>query len=257
MVDYQDVRFVMVSLGEADYSGEIIEKLDESHECGDGTIMWHLTNKYFDAEVTLFSCTFQDFIEHTTDLSKLEAILLMFHHSKNSVLEEVKKAEEYFKASDYPDLRMLWNVSNASLKEEERDDLFSWCLDHQFEFIENEDIVQDDEEEDGGFQEKYGIDRILEALKSHMWSNHTMKDEKHKASGNLSRNGEGTSNMEFDEQSMQGGESFEDLVGRLQAMKEKARSLEGDARRDYAEKVAFAFMEALGIDESDDDDGDR
>ena len=32
---------------------------------------------------------------------------------------------------------------------------------------------------------------------------------------------------------------------------DQARSLEGDARKDYAEQVALAFMEALGIDDED------
>lgn len=37
---------------------------------------------------------------------------------------------------------------------------------------------------------------------------------------------------------------------------EEAQSLEGDARKDYAERVAFAFMEALGIDDDDDEGGE-
>lgn len=35
---------------------------------------------------------------------------------------------------------------------------------------------------------------------------------------------------------------------------EQAQSLEGEDRKDYAEKVAFAFMEALGIKDEDEDD---
>ena len=37
---------------------------------------------------------------------------------------------------------------------------------------------------------------------------------------------------------------------------EQAQSVEGEDRKDYAEKVAFAFMEALGIQDDDDDDDD-
>ena len=38
---------------------------------------------------------------------------------------------------------------------------------------------------------------------------------------------------------------------------EQAQSLEGEDRKDYAEKVAFAFMEALGIQDGDDNDDDN
>jgi len=34
------------------------------------------------------------------------------------------------------------------LSDNVRDEMFSWCLDHQFEFIENED-ENDDEDDDG------------------------------------------------------------------------------------------------------------
>nr|XP_054756548.1 alpha- and gamma-adaptin-binding protein p34-like [Lytechinus pictus] len=56
-------------------------------------------------------------------------------------------------------------------------------------------------------------------------------------------------------------ESFELLFSRMAHMKEKASNLEGEERRQYAEKVAVAFWRAIGGDEGEigglDDDSDE
>eukprot|EP00057_Strongylocentrotus_purpuratus_P022208 XP_011676682.1 PREDICTED: alpha- and gamma-adaptin-binding protein p34-like [Strongylocentrotus purpuratus] len=48
-----------------------------------------------------------------------------------------------------------------------------------------------------------------------------------------------------------GMESFEQLFSRMTYMKDKAETLEGEERRQYAEKVAVAFWKAIGGDEGE------
>jgi hypothetical protein len=50
-----------------------------------------------------------------------------------------------------------------------------------------------------------------------------------------------------------GDESFEQLFGRMMEMKQKAASLPDEARKEFAEKVAMSFWQALGGDDSDDE----
>ena len=54
-------------------------ELKPVEELNGGTFRWHLTNKYFEANVDLYCCSLKEFQENLSQFSNLEAVLIMFH----------------------------------------------------------------------------------------------------------------------------------------------------------------------------------
>ena len=172
----------------------------------------------------------------------------------------------------------------ATTNTEARDDINTFCIQHQFELIETEDVDTNVDDEDNGFEEKMGVDRVVEALKSHVWSNHVMKNSTgNNTAGNTGgqggeTSGHSTGSGASDAAVVRGGGSgelgdagslnelagdlgdtdmsFQELFGKFMSMKETAQTLEGDERRDYAAKVSMAFMDALGLSEGESSEGE-
>ncbi|XP_057303031.1 alpha- and gamma-adaptin-binding protein p34-like [Hydractinia symbiolongicarpus] len=208
---------------------------------------WIITNKYFTADVKTFICTIEQFLKHDAKAFKsLEALVVVFELLDNSTFLQVQHLVSNISLENV-EVRLLLNIEEEKSSEKLKDELFSWTIKNNFELVEK---VSDDVEQDDGFEEKFGVDRILEALNSHVWSNHVRKDEQLLTACTAA----GYEKEEKTVQIFNEASSFEKMFEKFEEMKEKARSLEGEARKEYAEQVTLAFMEALGISDDEEDE---
>lgn len=205
---------------------------------------WNLTNKYFKANIKVCIC--KEFQIEKVNKGHIEAVIILFNLDQDNEYIKIKEVSDTLK-SGCLEVSILVNI-NEQTSGSKYDDVFQWCVDNNFELVQIHDEKEEDEEDE--FPEKVGVDRIIEALKSHVWSNHTLHEENDNSrTPNLESN---TKKQKPNEQGdMENMQTFEELFGNFEKMKEKAQTLHGDERKEYAEKVTLAFMEALGIDDED------
>ena len=150
--------------------------------------------------------------------------------------------------------------------------MLAWCVERQFELIDLSEIDSITEEEEEGFDERTGKERIREALEAHTWSNLILLEDipKHNAV-QLSQTEPGnaidtlaedsgdeinSSDEEFGEfmggSGAEGGEAdFESLFANLASLKEKAEGMSDGERKLFAENVAVSFFTAMGGNKDD------
>ena len=145
---------------------------------------------------------------------------------------------------------------------------FLWTVKEHFEFIPMSEQINM-EDDDSFLKEKFGIARLIEALQTHVWSIIEMKNSSpHKpviVTEKQQANGVDTVNTQKSESKIDSlldgmsianalngeDESFDTLLGKLMDMRQKANTLEGEERKDFAEKVVNLFMNALPDSEDD------
>jgi len=204
----------------------------------------NLKTKYYNASVKLKHFSYTDLSNKQCQYFESTEALLLYCDATNDSLEKAEHVWTLAKEND-PAVCLLIVDSTEEKVEEgrglvSRTEIVSWCLQHNFELIESDEV---DESEAGEIGDIVGKSRILEALKSHTWSTMQIiqsptdqqKQEK-KQSQNL-------------EESI---DSFEVLFAELATIKAKADNLPPDERKAYAEKIALSFYAAMGG--SDDED---
>ncbi|XP_031827357.1 alpha- and gamma-adaptin-binding protein p34 [Nomia melanderi] len=224
--------------------------------------LWNIQNKYYKTQVLI--CVTEN---PSPDISIDGIEALIVHHDP-----QAEDAEENLKQ---------WMPIITSLAEAEvllfscnfitdvliRDKVIKWCLQRKFELIELNKPDTDASESDVEHN-KYGIDRMIEALHAHMWPNMIMKGkpsntEEHRPDLNkveeqfenikLTRDSTERLPMENMLDGIMGEENtdFGELFSQLMAMKEHAASLPTNQRRIAAEQLVTAFWKAMGGDPSE------
>lgn len=229
--------------------------------------IWHIENKYYITNVLL--CVAEN---PSTDLSIEHIEALIIYHDPNAANVDQDLEQWSPLISSLTDTEILLfscdSIKDATMRNKVR----KWCLQKKFELIElngTEDLPESELEHN-----KYGMDRIIEALHAHMWPNVILKGKvgpRFKDS-NTSMTEENPSdmddveeqldNMQISQNSLQnlqvenaldglmGGENadFGELFSHLMAMKEHAASLPRNQRRIAAEQLVTAFWRAVGGD---------
>ena len=169
------------------------------------------------------------------------------------------------------DVKLAMVFGNNSELSNSENTNFLWTVREHFEYIPMN--VQNESESDSEsiLMDKFGIPRMLEALQTHVWTNIKMKDTSSPQilivtdKTNLPQNGgdnfDSKSEDKIDslldgmsiesELNREDDNSFEKLFGSIMEMRKQAANMEGDERKDYAEKIVNLFMNA--IPNSDDD----
>ncbi|KAK2579696.1 hypothetical protein KPH14_011043 [Odynerus spinipes] len=228
--------------------------------------LWDINNKYYTSQVLLCATENPD-INISTE--GVEALLV--HHDpqadnadKNldqwsSVILSLSKADVLLLICNF--------ISNMDLKEK----IITWCINKKFELVELQQLDSIENLECDSEDNKYGIERIIEALHAHMWPNMVLKGksanagetesdvnqvEKQFENIQLTQNTSEHLHMESVLDGLMGGEDadFGELFGQLMAMKEHAASLPTNERRVAAEQLVTAFWKAMGGDPSEIDD---
>lgn len=232
---------------------------------------WSIENKYYTAELRLVLA--KDSKPTSTqvfDVAKaVEAVIIAFEGSDETSFLSATEWGKLFKERDEVEIKILLAEESAQERQElnlTRDKVTDWCLKNSFEFVESAPTETGSEED--AFAEKYGIERVREALDAHMWPNmkRNLNDSKtkegaHSKTENLSakeseyQKDDVGENADEDVSAVNGNEagleSFEELFGRMQDMKVHAQSLPDEERKKYAEKVTLEFWRAMGLDEDE------
>lgn len=218
------------------------------------TYLWNIKTKYYTAQVDL--CPVRTGETRSEAFNKrVEAIIVYFDSNKDSGLDDVKMWEGLLEDSQ-PDVKLLiTDVCTADTKIN-NSDAVKWCVKHGFELIElksdnvKANACESDEENDMD-NEVHGIERIIEALQNHLWTNLVMNSKESQASTVKESNPSSSidsmiTNMFNDEEA-----DFAELFQHLHMMRESVQSLSVRERRQCAEQVVSAFWRAIGGDEEE------
>uniref|UniRef100_A0A5S6Q6D5 Uncharacterized protein n=1 Tax=Trichuris muris TaxID=70415 RepID=A0A5S6Q6D5_TRIMR len=124
-----------------------------------------------------------------------------------------------------------------------------WCIENEFEIVvlqPSDDMIQEAAEN----CEKIGLDRIVEALQAHQWTNLVKKD-----AGNYSQcvDGERCLGEGLESQAANSDEekssstSFTDLYEQFSSVVAHSKTLSGDQRKEYAAQMVTKFWKSMKV----------
>ncbi|XP_058800624.1 alpha- and gamma-adaptin-binding protein p34-like [Phymastichus coffea] len=223
----------------------------------------NIDNKYYTAQIAL--CTTQNL---SIDPANYEALIFHYDIESESTLKMVD--ELLTPILSQTDAEILLLISHSILDSIVKGKAVEWCAQKKCELIELDAKEIMELEED---QSKYGIERIIEALETHMWPNINMKDSRknyQQPQSDVNDVGEQLENVQLSSAQgfadrlqmesvldgiMNNDEAdFGELFGKLRAMKEHAASMPSNQRRLAAEHLVTAFWKAIGGDPAEVDD---
>lgn len=222
--------------------------VNETVEENISTYSWNISTKYYTAKVDLCAIkTDEDRCEEFNE--SVEAVIVYFDSNTETGLEDVKIWNRLLEDCE-PDVKLLISdVCNADTKIP-KSQAVEWCVKNGFELIElNPDIIETIDDDDHIIKETFGIDRILEALQSHMWSNLIMKSKEQEINKpeDESASIDDMMNNIFENEEA----DFNELFQQLHMMRESVQSMPVRERRQCAEQVVTAFWRAIGGDEEE------
>lgn len=228
--------------------------------------LWDINNKYYTSQVLL--CATENSATNIPT-EGIEALLVYHDPQADNADKNLDQWSPLILSVSKADvLLLICNlISNLDLKEK----VLTWCINKKFELVELQQLDSIENLECDSEHNKYGIERIIEALHAHMWPNMVLKGksanientesdvnqvEKQFENIHLTRNTSEHLHMESVLDGLMGGEDadFGELFGQLMAMKEHAASLPTNERRIAAEQLVTAFWKAMGGDPSEVDD---
>ena len=255
-----------------EFKHSLLDQVSSTTVSNEVSFLVTLDNKYYTADIKFLlyptSINTSNIDEIIKILPTAQALVVVIDSSDSSwsLLQELwgEKISQECNA----DVQLVC-VYGDSIQSNSDHPNFLWTVNEHFEFISMSEQTDIDNDE-SFLKEKFGIARMLEALQTHVWSTIKMKDNSpHKPvipTKEPQMNGDNTQNTQKSEDkidSLLDGmslaselngdecESFEKLLGKLMAMREKAATLEGEEKRDFAEKVVNLFMNALPETEDD------
>lgn len=240
----------------------VVGDLPVPDEAGSGLMMytWNITNKYYSASINLCSMSNETTAFDEDFIQRADASIIYFDsNDEKNGLDEVEKLLPIVESFE-PETKILV-ADQCAIDEGSKQVTFvkaqQWCIKHGFELVELNSLGKSDPEDD--FPETLGIDRVIEALHAHPWSNLQLNtcSEKSGVEGALvDEADEILDNCPLDgDTSQQMGEpeadTFEELFQHMCSMKNQAGTLDGAQRKAYAEKMTMAFWQAIGGDDGE------
>lgn len=210
---------------------------------------WAIDTKYYTAEVNLVGIT-ENYVRTQEFNDNVEALIIHMDSNRENGLEDLKVWESIENDCE-PDVKLLIaNYCNNETKVT-RDNAIEWCLKRGYELIELYPTKTPiNNTEDDIIEEKVGVERILEALQTHVWSNLVMKDKENeniKTDAKKQQNQDSLDRFLTDEYA----DDFADLFQQLHVMKDSIQSMTIAQRNQCAEQMVTAFWRAIGGDEEE------
>lgn len=227
--------------------------------------LWNIQNKYYKTQVLI--CVTEN---PSSDISVDGVEALIIHHDPQAENADQNLKQWSSLITSLAEAEVLLFSCNFITDVVIRDKVIKWCLQNKFELIEFNRPDVDASEADSEHN-KYGIERIIEALHAHMWPNMILKgkpssidernsdiNEVEEQFENIELNQESTETLPMENMldGIMGEENadFGELFSHLRAMKEHAASLPTNQRRIAAEQLVTAFWKAMGGDPSEMED---
>lgn len=181
---------------------------------------------------------------NTEHLSECQALILVFDFHDQETFKSLEKWESFIEEHSPSVMLVVANrkkkTEPPSLDEQKKLNAFAekcreWALDNGLEYLDlpfilengEKSAAEEDESSDHhelvGLQDKFGVDRIREALEANMWSELTMKDYKRGA-----RRSSTDEEEEEDDASIEGGDTLKVLEGSVEEGKTQASEASSD-----------------------------
>ncbi|CAL7952132.1 unnamed protein product [Xylocopa violacea] len=227
--------------------------------------LWNIQNKYYKTQILICVTEIP-----TPDIPIDNVEALIVYHDPQAENAEQNLKEWSCLITSLAEAEVLLFSCNFITDGGVKDKVIKWCLQNRFELIELNRPDVDASEADPE-NNKYGIERIIEALHAHMWPNMILKgkpSDGEEQSPNIDEVEEQFDNIELSQDSTEtlpmenmldgimGEENadFGELFCQLRAMKEHAALLPTNQRRIAAEQLVTAFWKAMGGDPSEMED---
>ncbi|CAG9856547.1 unnamed protein product [Phyllotreta striolata] len=230
---------------------KLIAKTQQTSENDDKsgflTHPWSIETKYYTAQINLIGVETDRPLD-SNFLTSVEALIMHMDSNSESGLDDLKKWD--FLDNDYNiDIKLLLaNYCNDTTKVTKAQAL-DWCLKRGFEFIELYPTIEKCNENDI-IAEKFGVDRVIEALHSHTWSNLVMKGKSISKPSKNPKPGEAEKEIK-NPLSTDHIDDFTDLFSQLQTMKDSLHGMPVNQRKQCAEQMVTAFWKAIGGEEEE------
>ncbi|XP_077285632.1 alpha- and gamma-adaptin-binding protein p34 isoform X1 [Arctopsyche grandis] len=199
---------------------------------------WKIDTKYYNTTINL--CPIKSDIAPSENLLNLtEALVLYFDSGCKNSFETLKTWTEDLKV-DLPEILLLVceTFKNVTSDGVSQNTASEWCLNNGFELIELNDWEKEEIDDFDIIPDKKGIERVVEALHTHTWSNLELKS----ASNRTKTNNE--INILSDE--LEDSSEFCDIFSQLHSIRESITSLPLRDRRACAEQIVSSFWNAIG-----------
>ncbi|EFN66220.1 Alpha- and gamma-adaptin-binding protein p34 [Camponotus floridanus] len=225
------------------------ERLSEKDDTVD--YLWNIDNKYYTSQILIHTT---ENISYKLSVEGINALIVYHDPQTNSVDQELELLASLTNSLTTAEV-FLFSCS-AITDTLLRDKVLNWCLHNKFELVELDQTGDSESDTEGN---KYGIERIIEALHAHTWPNIVLKnkpcvDETLKVNEikeqfeniRLTNDPEGLHKQNMLDILM-GDEMFDfgELFGQFTAMREHAASLPTNERRIVAEQVVTDFWKAM------------
>ncbi|XP_065912047.1 alpha- and gamma-adaptin-binding protein p34-like [Dysidea avara] len=220
----------------------------------DGVTCYNVDNKYYTATIHLHC-------EHIPP-EGAEAILLIINIGQENSFDEAKKKWSQLQTSSSAEILILVSYGELSTGiEPSEHPVYQaaqvWCVEQGFELVWWQQGAQGSSQQGSLLDEQTGVDRIKEALQAHTWSNMTMKNSQETShNSRKDKKSEDPKSREIindmlGEPPRDDEDKFGELFDKFMSMKETAKSLPHEQRKEFAEKVVMQFWQAIGGDEDE------
>ncbi|XP_019869079.2 alpha- and gamma-adaptin-binding protein p34-like [Aethina tumida] len=222
------------------------KQLDPDPKTGIIKCPWIIDTKYYKATVNIIGI--DEMYKRTPEFNEnVDAVIIHMDSNKESGLVDLNLWDDLIKECE-PEIKLL--ISNYCTNDTKitKTNALRWCLKHEFELIELYPTVDNTHTDEEIIKEKFGVDRIIEALQTHMWPNLEMKqNDKIPSSKKIPK--EVQENVEGTDQD--GTDDFTELFSQFHMMKDSFQSMPANQRKKYAEDMVTAFWKAIGGEEEE------
>ncbi|CAH0561003.1 unnamed protein product [Brassicogethes aeneus] len=223
------------------------KNLDPDPETGLIKLPWTLDTKYYNVTINLIGI--DEMYKRTKEFNEnVEAVIIHMDSNKESGLIDLNLWDELIKDSE-PEIKILITNYCTNDTKISKTNALRWCLKQDFELIELYPTIDKSEQEEEIIKEKFGVDRIKEALETHVWPNLKLKKSDKVVTRNTNKNVKVITNDEMLES--EGMDDFSDLFSQLHMMKDSFQSIPGNQRKKCAEEMVTAFWKAIGGEEEE------
>lgn len=219
---------------------------------------WIIDTKYYTANIDVFGID-ESFIRNEDFNNNVEALIVHMDSNKETGLADLGKWDVLEKDCE-PDIKIIITNYCSEETKVQKSKAIEWCLKRGYELIElypNVSAVKEEKDQDL-IEEKFGVDRVVEVLQTHVWSNLVMKNKADSEPSNKINSGmeciKRTNDEEVDDVDIlnnDGTDDFTELFAQLQIMKESIQSMPMRERKQCAEQIVTAFWHAIGGDEEE------
>ncbi|KAL3265867.1 hypothetical protein HHI36_010061 [Cryptolaemus montrouzieri] len=236
---------------------KLITKMTTMNEESSETVKqtWNIDTKYYTADISVLGID-KDFERSDQFNSQVEGLIVHLDANKDTGLKDLKQWESIENDCD-PEVKILVaNYCNEDTKIT-KTKVVDWCLKRNFEFIELYPSASSNDDLESDLQEKVGVERVIEVLHSHTWSNLKLKSQnkkitkvenKHVEKSKTVPSEEDIDFSDFQEDNL---DDFTEIFSQLHTMRESLSSLPANQRKQCAEQMVTAFWKAIGGDEEE------